>query len=274
MAIKNLSTLKIQFTNFINRISPFDGNKLVQKLEHDQVMQDQLDSAVWKTDGSLTIPTSASMVIDASLGDLFIINTNASGSSNFDVTVINIKSGQRVRVQLKKKSTDIIHIPFGKWWPTILSNGTIKQDGKTDLSFECWNILGAQRFSLLDPTIAGFSVDGGLSLKTKVIEIGDWNMDASQQVIIPHGIDNQKIRSVDVKIRIDSTFNSGPYQQGVFDLLIGTDIFGTVGGVQLTGSCIVALNDIYLNHNNSMFNSPVFSATGVNRGWITIVYED
>lgn len=148
---KNTATLKTQFNNFIDRNAPFDANPLIQKTEHDQVIQDHLDSQVLKNDDSVAVVTAATMNLDASASDLFIIDTTGDGSAAYTINVNNLETGQRVRVELTKKVGDIITVGSSEWWPNTLEDGTIIQVGLTDLSFEAWNINGFIRVSLLKP---------------------------------------------------------------------------------------------------------------------------
>jgi len=52
----------------------------------------------------------------------------------------------------------------------------------------------------------GIKIDSTNTLATKIIDIGQWDMDATQSVDVPHGLSNkQSIRSVNVFIRDDAT---------------------------------------------------------------------
>jgi hypothetical protein len=151
MSIKNRPTLKTQFLNFISRLAPFDGNPLIQKTEHNQVIQDHLDSQILKKDDSAAVVTAATMNLDASASDLFIIDTGAAGTAARTININNLETGQRVRVEITKKTGDTFTVPGSEWWPNTLEDGSIIQVGLTDLSFEAWNINGTIRVNLLEP---------------------------------------------------------------------------------------------------------------------------
>lgn len=265
MAIKNLSTLKTQFQNFINRIAPFNTDSLIQKGEHDQVMQDQLDSAVWKKDSSVSVTTAGAMNLDASANDLFIIDTSGDAGAAYTININNLETGQRVRVELTKKVADIITVTGAKWWPVTLSDGSIVQTGKLNLSFEVWAVNGEIRASLLEPTHSGISVDDALSLKVKVIPIGDWDMDVDNFVIIPHLLDGTKIRNINVQILSDSGTGS--------NLMVTTD-FTSPGSAFVSGGYLYSNTNVVLERlNGGWFDSGNYALTPFNRGFITIIYE-
>jgi len=107
MARKNRPTLIQQFSDFINRVAPFDGNALIQKTEHNQVEDDLFDSLLNNTDSSELINSpSAAINLDFSAFDMFRINSSGSGETNFDITISNLGTGQVARVHITKKNND------------------------------------------------------------------------------------------------------------------------------------------------------------------------
>jgi hypothetical protein len=101
-------------------------------------------------------------------------------------------------------------------------------------------------------------------LRTKVLDIGDWNMDATATLTLPHGLNYKKIRVIHVMVRTDDDVTYDPLMR--FDN--ATD--GTVsGGHTLSGTTDIAL----FRRNAGTFDNPTYDSTGFNRGWITITYE-
>lgn len=99
------------------------------------------------------------------------------------------------------------------------------------------------------------TVDGSV-LRTKILEIGDWDMDANASVNVAHGITDLylKVRGIEVMIRGDVA--------GVYTLYGG-------------GYALVVTSNITLNRTaSSLFDSVSFDSTSYNRGWITIHYVD
>lgn len=102
------------------------------------------------------------------------------------------------------------------------------------------------------------------SLNTKILEIGDWNMDTTQNVSVAHGIaDFTKIRSVDVMI-IDDTGGGALWPLSFF---IGS-------GTGLNGYNIDGTNITLYRLTSGQFDGVSFDLTPYNRGWITIHYVD
>jgi len=118
----------------------------------------------------------------------------------------------------------------------------------------------------------GYDISGTVSLRrlyTKIIEIGDWNMDTTPYKYVLHGIvDNMKIRKITVMIRNDD--NNALYE---LDSYKTNENDSTVhGGINAISSD--GLN-IYLTRRlGGFFDSLVFDSTSYNRGWITIQYEE
>lgn len=100
--------------------------------------------------------------------------------------------------------------------------------------------------------------DGTNLIHTKIIDIGDWDMDATASVSIQHGLAVSKIRSVSVLIRNDSTV---PY-----DFWLPR---GQVAGYTVIDSAQIHL---YRAAAPGFFDNMTFNATLFNRGWVTIIY--
>lgn len=108
----------------------------------------------------------------------------------------------------------------------------------------------------------GIKTDG-ITLKTKVIEIGDWNMDLSSSLDIPLSAGLlAKIRTINVLIRNDDDI----YR---FNLL--TPYAGAV-----IGDCNIDLSNNWLTlsrRSSTFLDSTNYDSTDYNRGWVTITYE-
>lgn len=98
--------------------------------------------------------------------------------------------------------------------------------------------------------------------ESKIVEIGDWNMSSSSNVIVGIGTGvGSKVRAIDVIIRNDA--NSGFYKLSIYD---GSNIAGSVGAI--------TANSVTLNRfSPGFFASVDFDSTSYNRGWIYIEYE-
>lgn len=102
--------------------------------------------------------------------------------------------------------------------------------------------------------LAGF----GQATKQKIVDIGDWNMDATTTVFgILHGLDPTKIRGVNVLIRNDSATTS-------FNLLDQA-----TNGAMIQ---VLATSITLTRQHLGFFDNFNFSVTPYNRGWIVITY--
>lgn len=110
----------------------------------------------------------------------------------------------------------------------------------------------------------GIQLDGSHTIKVKVIDIGDWNMnfsvDGSQTKNVAHGLTDTDIRAVNVTIRKDvedgtkTDFSSCIYEDGYI----------------AWGNTFVYLK---IDTTAATYDNEYWNATSYNRGWITILYE-
>lgn len=117
--------------------------------------------------------------------------------------------------------------------------------------------------------------DGTQSTKkvfTKILEIGDWNMDTTATKTIAHGLDETKIRRVDAVI-INDAGNTLPLSQ-LFNAVNppGANQWETWFPVTTTGWNTT--NIVLTRMDGSVFDGTSYDSTSYNRGWITIFYEE
>ncbi len=107
--------------------------------------------------------------------------------------------------------------------------------------------------------------DQAVVLNTTVLDIGDWNMDSNSQVLVAHGLDHTKIRTVNTTIRNDSGSGGLGLNSIAEDALPPLSLY----------SCTWNSTNIILNRQISgEFDSTDYNATSYNRGWIVIWYVD
>ncbi len=107
-------------------------------------------------------------------------------------------------------------------------------------------------------------VQGAQRLQTKIVDIGDWDMNANSSPASPiaHGIaDFTNIREVSVMIRNDANDTYYPLNR------VPTNGV-TSGGVDYIDTSAIALN----RTTGGAFDATGFQNTGYNRGFITITY--
>lgn len=122
--------------------------------------------------------------------------------------------------------------------------------------------LGDDRFELLMQGL-------GSTILTRVVAIGEWDMDATETVTVPHGgVNNDNIRSIDVIIRRDS--DAGDVLHSLFNYRVPGATTSANGGVDSIGGVNIALNRL----TGGAFDTTDFDeVAGYNRGWIYIKYE-
>lgn len=107
------------------------------------------------------------------------------------------------------------------------------------------------------------------AVKHKIIEIGDWDMDALVSVTVAHGIaDITKIRKVSALIRPDADAAAPNYR---YPIQVGDGLVLT----DLQGFCTLLDTDVGVSRAAAgFFDSVDFdTAANFNRGWIVIEYE-
>lgn len=153
-------------------------------------------------------------------------------------------------------SRAVVSNPAGK----IAVSGTTS----TELGYVS-GVTSAIQTQLNGKQASGTYVDSpdAVQLHTKVISIGDWNMDSVQIVFITHGISNyKKIRSVDVIVRDDADSTYEPLVTAGVGYVIDGSI-DDLSSTQITLS--IRLGGHFDNTN--------YDSTSFNRGFITILYE-
>jgi hypothetical protein len=105
-------------------------------------------------------------------------------------------------------------------------------------------------------------------VKTKIINIGDWNMDTTATLNVAHGLGSlfKKIKSISVIVRNDADTT-------YYDFTRGTTVGLVQGQVNTIDSTNIALERLAVGLSG-VFDDAAFDSTSYNRGWITIVYGD
>lgn len=114
-------------------------------------------------------------------------------------------------------------------------------------------------YSTLAMIPTGGITENGVTLKRKVINIGDWNMDATSTVSVAHGVTSANIRHVSVLIRADTGTN-------VYNLTV--DSTPSVAGYWYFDSTYINLGRLA----GGGYDNTNFDATSFNRGYIYIDY--
>lgn len=121
----------------------------------------------------------------------------------------------------------------------------------------------------ISDTFASIADDLG-NVETIVVEIGDWDMDASDNVTVDLGFTSQagKFRMVGVVIRADNA--SGDTNAYAFPFISSAgniDAWWTIVDQNIGTNHTITL----YRRTGGTFDSTTFNATSFNRGWITII---
>jgi hypothetical protein len=108
----------------------------------------------------------------------------------------------------------------------------------------------------------GTKTDGTNTLKTKILDIGDWDMDADATVSVAHGVTYANIRHISAMLRNDA--DTGKYPVGQIDI--------GVAGLEIYFDTVTSTNVVLARQTGGPFDSTDFDSTSYNRGWITIIY--
>ena len=109
----------------------------------------------------------------------------------------------------------------------------------------------------------GIEFDGTNTLKTKIVDIGDWNMDTTTNVDVAHGLTFTNIRNVNVMIRRDDNTIYTPLDGG--QNTINGDNQGNVNTIDSTNINLTRVTGGTFDSNN-------WDSTSYNRGWMIITY--
>ena len=150
----------------------------------------------------------------------------------------------------------------------VVTNGseiTSVTDMRTTVAPATANVTG-NADTATTATTATKLTDGTNLIKTKIIDIGNWNMDSTVSVDVAHGLTSSKIRSASAYIIADGG--------GTTILLTGSPdaTSGSVqGGIYWQSS---TTNISLWRLTGGAFDGAGYDATSFNRGWITITYVE
>ena len=159
---------------------------------------------------------------------------------------------------------------FHQFFARLLASGAVGANGLPDNLYDgfqyyqsLWNII---KFGIEDYVARNrpFLLTPGTSnkLNVKVIQIGDWNMDSTDNVNVAHGLTLANIRNISVVIRDDG--NTTYYCLPGADATLAADqeyAFANASNVNIK------------RRDSGIFDNASFDQTSYNRGWITIMYE-
>ena len=169
-----------------------------------------------------------------------------TGIDNGDANFLNGKLVNNATLAGEGINQDIV-----QFFQKLMDNAGLSANGNEDNELNGYQFIDA---------LLKYVNDG---LLTKVIDIGDWDMDTDSFKFIPHGIagGSTKIKDVQVAIRKDSDEN---------------DIIWKIDSGSPTTNGTLSWDDDNINPSRvagELFDSTTYDETSYNRGEITIRYE-
>ena len=254
---------------------------ILGETEHKESLDDNFaQSVVFRKDVSDTeTATGSTKTLD--FLDIDYIEVTQSSGVDVSYTINNIQQGELKYLKIIKDAGDTIafaNVDNQAFDQDELDTLTevfyviINKDGTTliaiPLNKDIFIASTAEAQSLTDDTkvltpAKLADVNGGLL--TKVVELGDWNMNTTTQILVNHGISNHRnIRNVSVMIRNDLG--------GILNMLdsissatAGTDTNGAVATISTSQITLIRTT-------GGLFDATSYESTSYNRGWMTIQY--
>ena len=204
--------------------------------------------------GTITIGTTALTVVQG-LTDVGISATSTVTDESTDTTCFPVFMTDATGNNALKSGTNLtFNSNTGELVSTIVTGNTVKSTVA----------IGTAPIAVTSTTeVANLNVEQHGGVKIKIIEIGDWDMDANASVSPAHGLTLANIRSITMLIRSDSDVVYYP----------GGSEFDVTGGVQQVWVEKASAANIDLKRlTGGDFDGTAYDSTSFNRGWITIHY--
>jgi hypothetical protein len=243
------------------KLSNSGGNPVSSfvRLKTAKVLTDQVNQLL--SDVASAVANANSRVAkagDTMTGTLTIPNGTAAGHAinkgQLDAAIANLINGAPgVLDTLQEIATALGNDPNAVSTLTTLINAKVSKSGDT----------------MTGPlNVPGVNTDG-VTVRTKVLEIGDWNMLANSTKSVAHGLDWTKIRSLHGVVRNDT--DSARVDFPRFDPSLTAD--NGIDFLRFDGYSSATGNLNLRRANNGSFMSASYDSVGYNRGWIVIQYE-
>lgn len=235
---------RVDFSNDIN------GVEFILDVDGDtSITADTDDQIDFKTGGTDRLSISNTAIIPTVAFDLnakeLILDADADTSITADTDD---------QIDIKVSGADQIAFKDGVIEPTTDNDITLGSASKQFSTAYFENAIAINSITQGKDTVA--------PLNSKIIEIGDWNMDSTASLNVAHGLTYSKIRMVSAIIRSDDGTVLYPLTPAYI-----TDQDASIAAIDATN---VVLN----RYGTGSFDNANFDATSYNRGWVTIHYVD
>lgn len=219
-------------------------------------------SNVWRKSGALTADLN---------GTELILDEDADTSITADTDdQIDFKIGGTDKFQMNATDFKVDIIAEKTSAAGVTIDGVLLKDStvKTDTIIEKTSAAGVtiDSVTLKDGGVVLNSISQGkdvtAAIHRKIVQIGDWNMDSTDQKVVAHGLTQTKIRAVHVIILSDSS------------IYYPLPFFGSASSIDAWCSGISDTNVTLTRKEGGVCDDVYWDSTGFNRGWLIIEYVD
>lgn len=216
------------------------------------------------TSGGIMNPTTSIPVLDITTSAIVNLKVRNPGDTfSYNIIASAIIADRNLTIPLLTGNDVFTLNDFAQTLTLKTLTSAVLVTPKVDVINENTPTVGVTIDSVLLKD-SGIQTDSGGTnelQRTRIIEIGDWNMVADATVAITHGLTLAKIRQVSVIIRNDD--DDAYYDIGRIET--NAAAAGSVQSISATQVTLFRAGTIF-------FDSIDFDSTSYNRGWITIIY--
>jgi hypothetical protein len=242
--IKSIGTGTI--TIYPNGSETIDGSSpIVISNQYDAItLYPDIYSNVWRKSGSLTADLNGTELI-----------LDADGDTSITADTPNV-------IDFKVGGADQLQLMDGVLRPSVNSDINLGSESPTN-RFKDISMSGTGVF-YRDGVPQGRDIT--VAIHRKIVNIGDWDMDATGIVTVAHGLTLGKIRNISGMIRNDADSLYLPFPGGFGSL--------SVLNSSLTIYQIDSTNVTLARESASVYDNNSYDSTAFNRGWLIIEYVD
>lgn len=221
---------------------------------------------------TLTIPPGAAKDIYSDGASWFTVTTSSGLTSltSTDSTEIIDGGSDGTDAAIKTVIKAEGNVTFGNGTtntPNVIFDDSVNDtQASMDVISERFRIFTSYRGAAaveqikIDCSTNDITTEGNVNgLKSKIVDIGDWNMDTTTTANVAHGLTLSKIRTIDVMIRNDIDTIYYPLNHNPST---------GISGYYLADATNVIMSRVA----GGFFDNASYDATSYNRGWITIWY--
>jgi hypothetical protein len=214
------------------------------------------------TETGIKLSNTTNSTGNAGSAEIVAKRTNEGAVGDTEIILRAAKSTTLRTLATFKGCDDSVTFPGNVSAGNLSLGGALTTSGAYALTL---TTTGATNITL--PTTGTLATtDATNPIRTRVVEIGDWNMDTATSKSVTHGLDVTKIIGVSGVIRNDTDSNRYALTPGMYVKVTSNHLQAWITSIVSTV--------IYLEHAGEQYNNTNFDSTSYNRGWLVIQYLD